>query len=112
MSFHVGDNDAAGFVAHRRGKRAFYLPTSLFGALVQRLMLSELCIMKAAIKVMHQDYCYQDLLHTYSSIVLLLTQTSHNTSRETGHKATNCKETMKPAMKPTMKPAMKPPSAK
>ena len=82
------------------------------GSFVLGLMLSELCIMKAAIKVMYQGCCYQDLLHTYSSIVLLLIQTSHNTNHETGNDATNCKETMKPAMKPTMKPAMKPPLAK
>ena len=79
---------------------------------MRRLMLSELCIVRAAIKVMDQDCCYQDLLHTYSSIVLLLTHTSHNTNHETGHEATTCKEIMKPAMKPTMKPAMKPHPAK
>ena len=56
---------------------------------------------------MYQDCCYQDLLHTYSSIVLLLTQT-RNTNHETDHETMTCKETMKPAMKPTMKPAMKP----
>ena len=61
---------------------------------------------------MYQDCCYQDLSHTYSNIVLLLTQTSQNINHETGHEATTCKETMKPAMKPTMKPAMKPHPAK
>ena len=80
------------------GKRSFYLPNSFWGALVLRLLLPELCIMKD--QMMYQDCCYQDLSHTYSNIVLLLTQTSHNNNHETGHEATNCKETMKPGIKP------------
>ena len=62
---------------------------------------------------MYQDCCYQDLLHTCSRIVLLQTQTSHNTNHETGHETNHetghetdhetghetasCNVTMKPA---------------